>query len=155
MDGITLKEFIEEKRILKTKVKLMHIKLLDEEIKKLHQEGLTLSKLSLEDLILTPEFQLICTLKDKIIPSEHNDIKLRTYFIYLSYLYNIDLLTLYEQDLTKLGLILSNLKLDREIKKNLYCLMSGSEGLYYSDCLEELNNSNYREDKLILQRSVK
>ncbi len=155
MDGITLKEFIEEKRILKTKVKLMHIKLLDEEIKKLHQEGLTLSKLSLEDLILTPEFQLICTLKDKIIPSEHNDIKLRTYFIYLSYLYNIDLLTLYEQDLTKLGLILSKLKLDREIKKNLYCLMSGSEGLYFSDCLEELNNSNYREDKLILQRSVK
>ena len=67
MDEITLKEFIEEKRILKTKVKLMHIKLLDEEIKKLHQEGLTLSKLSLEDLILTPEFQLICTLKDKII----------------------------------------------------------------------------------------
>lgn len=155
MDGITLKEFIEEKRILKTKVKLMHIKLLDEEIKKLHQEGLTLSKLSLEDLILTPEFQLICTLKDKIIPSEPNDIKLRTYFIYLSYLYNIDLLTLYEQDLTKLGLILSKLKLDREIKKNLYCLMSGSEGLYFSDCLEELNNSNYREDKLILQRSVK
>lgn len=155
MDEITLKEFIEEKRILKTKVKLMHIKLLDEEIKKLHQEGLTLSKLSLEDLILTPEFQLICTLKDKIIPSEHNDIKLRTYFIYLSYLYNIDLLTLYEQDLTKLGLILSKLKLDREIKKNLYCLMSGSEGLYFSDCLEELNNSNYREDKLILQRSVK
>lgn len=155
MDEITLKEFIEEKRILKTKVKLMHIKLLDEEIKKLHQEGLTLSKLSLEDLILTPEYQLICTLKDKIIPSEHNDIKLRTYFIYLSYLYNIDLLTLYEQDLTKLGLILSKLKLDREIKKNLYCLMSGSEGLYFSDCLEELNNSNYREDKLILQRSVK
>ena len=38
MDEITLKEFIEEKRILKTKVKLMHIKLLDEEIKKLHQE---------------------------------------------------------------------------------------------------------------------
>ena len=59
IEGITLKKFIEEKRLLKTKVKLLHILLLDEDIKDLSRECLTLTNLNLEDLLLTEEMHLI------------------------------------------------------------------------------------------------
>ena len=152
--GVTLKEFIKERRLLKTKFKLMQIELLDKDIKNLNQEGLTLNNLNLENIWLTNSMQIVCTAE--IIPIEENHLKLTSYLIYLSYLYEIDLLSL---DQNELGIVLSKLKMPKEIKRNLYTLMSNGEGAYFSDCIETMNSSLYREntkeDKLILQRSVK
>ena len=59
--GVTLKEFIKERRLLKTKFKLMQIELLDKDIKNLNQEGLTLNNLNLENIWLTNSMQIVCT----------------------------------------------------------------------------------------------
>lgn len=154
VSGVTLKKFIEERRLLKTKFKLMQIGLLDKDIKNLNQEGLTLDHLNLENIWLTEGLQMVCTAE--VILNEDNHLKLTSYLIYLSYLYEIDLLSL---DQNELGIVLSNMKIPGEIKKNLYALMSNGEGTYFSDCIEAMNNPLYREnnkkDKLILQRSVK
>ena len=152
--GVTLKEFIKERRLLKTKFKLMQIELLDKDIKNLNQEGLTLNNLNLENIWLTNSMQIVCIAE--IIPIEENHLKLTSYLIYLSYLYEIDLLSL---DQNELGIVLSKLKIPQEIKRNLYALISNKEGAYFSDWIEAMNNPLYREstkeDKLILQRSVK
>ena len=58
--GVTLKEFIKERRLLKTKFKLMQIELLDKDIKNLNQEGLTLNNLNLENIWLTNSMQIVC-----------------------------------------------------------------------------------------------
>ena len=152
--GVTLKEFIEERRKAKTKLKLMQIELLDKDIKNLNQEGLTLNNLNLENIWLTESLQIVCTAE--IIPIKENHLKLTSYLIYLSYLYEIDLLSL---DQNELGIVLSKLKIPQEIKRDLYALISNKEGAYFSDWIEAMNNPLYREstkeDKLILQRSVK
>ena len=159
IEGITLKKFIEEKRLLKTKVKLLHILLLDEDIKDLSRECLTLTNLNLEDLLLTEEMHLIVPVKDKIILGEIDELKLRSYLIYLSYLYNIDFLSIYEQDKELLWDLISRLQISDNIKNNFYQLLTTRNGEFFSSYLEELNNPEYRsslrEDKLILQRSVK
>ena len=116
LEGINLKRFIAEKRLLKTKVKLLHILLLDEDIKDLNRERLTLSELNLEDLFLTKEMHLIVPVKDKIISGEIDKIKIRSYFIYLSYLYNIDFLSIYEQDKELLWDLISRLQISDNIK---------------------------------------
>lgn len=159
IEGITLKKFIEEKRLLKTKVKLLHILLLDEDIKDLSRECLTLTNLNLEDLLLTEEMHLIVPVKDKIILGEIDELKLRSYLIYLSYLYNIDFLSIYEQDKELLWDLISRLQISDNIKNNFYQLLTTKNGEFFSSYLEELNNPEYRsklrEDQLILQRSVK
>ena len=73
--------------------------------------------------------------------------------------YEIDLLTIYEEDPEFLWKILSKLQISGSIKANLYNLMKNNEGECFEKHLEELNSSLYRdslrEDKLLLQRSVK
>lgn len=159
LEGINLKRFIAEKRLLKTKIKLLHILLLDEDIKDLSRERLTLSELNLEDLFLTKEMHLIVPVKDKIISGEIDKIKIRSYFIYLSYLYNIDFLRIYKQDKALLWELISKIQISDNIKNNFYQLLATKKGEFFSDYLEELNNPEYRsklrEDQLILQRSVK
>ena len=159
IEGITLKQFIEEKRLLKTKIKLLHILLLEQDIKELEREYLTLESLQLDDLYLTEGILLIVPVADKIIPFERNNLRLSTYLVYLSYLYEIDLLTIYEEDPEFLWKILSKLQISGSIKANLYNLMKNNEGECFEKHLEELNSSLYRdslrEDKLLLQRSVK
>ena len=159
IEGITLKQFIEEKRLLKTKIKLLHILLLEQDIKELEREYLTLETLQLDDLYLTEGMHLIVPVADKIIPFERNNLRLSTYLVYLSYLYEIDLLTIYEEDPEFLWKILSKLQISGSIKANLYNLMKNNEGECFEKHLEELNSSLYRdslrEDKLLLQRSVK
>ena len=159
LEGITLKQFIEEKRLLKTKVKLLHILLLEQDIKELENKSLTLKSLGLNDLYLTRNAHLIVPVEDLIIPYEKNNLRLSTYLVYLSYLYEIDLLTIYEEDPEFLCKILSKLQISGSIKANLYNLMKNNEGECFEKHLEELNSSLYRdslrEDKLLLQRSVK
>ena len=158
IEGVNLKRFIEEKSLLKTKIKLMHILLLDEDIISLNQKQFTLATLNLEDLIFTEEMHLIVPIKDKIIPFQENDLKLRSYLIYLSYLYHFDFLSIYENDKELLWKLISSLQISENIKTNIYKLLTINKGEYFSTYLEELNSSEYRsfleEDKLILQRSV-
>ena len=159
LEEINLKRFIAEQRLLKTKIKLLHILLLDEDIKDLSRERLTLSELNLEDLFLTKEMHLIVPVKDKIISGEIDKLKIRSYLIYLSYLYNIDFLGVYDQDKTLLWGLISKLQISDNIKNNFYQLLATKKGEFFSNYLEELNNPEYRsklrEDQLILQRSVK
>ena len=157
-EGITLKRFIEEKRLLKTKVKLLHILLLDQDLKTLEEQHLTIKDFNLEDIYLLEEMHLIVPVASKIMPIEENNLKLRSYLIYLSYLYSIDFLSIYEQDKTFFFSLLSKLQITDHIKRNFNTLISENKGAYFSLYLEELNNPEYRnalrEDKLILQRSV-
>lgn len=159
LEEINLKRFIAEQRLLKTKIKLLHILLLDEDIKDLSRERLTLSELNLEDLFLTKEMHLIVPVKDKIISGEIDKIKIRSYLIYLSYLYNIDFLRIYKQDKALLWELISKIQISDNIKNNFYNLLTTKKGEFFSNYLEELNNPEYRsklrEDQLILQRSVK
>ena len=159
LEEINLKRFIAEQRLLKTKIKLLHILLLDEDIKDLSRERLTLSELNLEDLFLTKEMHLIVPVKDKIISGEIDKIKIRSYLIYLSYLYNIDFLRIYKQDKALLWELISKIQISDNIKNNFYNLLTTKKGAFFSNYLEELNNPEYRsklrEDQLILQRSVK
>ena len=128
-------------------------------LKDLNCERLTLSELNLEDLFLTKEMHLIAPVKDKIISGEIDKLKIRSYLIYLSYLYNIDFLRIYKQDKALLWELISKIQISDNIKNNFYQLLATKKGEFFSNYLEELNNPEYRsklrEDQLILQRSVK
>ncbi len=154
-----LKQVIEEKTLLKTKVKLLHILYFDQDLITLENEGLTILDLNLEDLYLTEGMHLIVPVADKIIPIKENDLKLRSYLIYLSYLYNFDFLSLYFTDKALLWDLACKLQISTSIKENLYHLLKGEKRPYFSTYLEELNNAEYRdslkEDTFLLQRSVK
>ena len=158
-EGMTLKRVIEEKKLIKTKLKLFHILQLEEDIISLNNEGLTLSKLDLEDVYLLEGMHLIVPAADKIIPLKEDNLKLQTYLIYLSYLYNIDLFAIYKIDSEYLWEILSHLQISENIKRNIYSLLFMNRGEYFSTYIEDLNRSEYREelkkDIQILQRSVK
>ena len=143
-DAISLSRFIEEKRLLKTKVKLLHILLLDEDIKGLEKENLTLPDLTLEDIYLTTKMHIIAPIESKIIPITPNDLKRKTYLIYLSYLYNINLLDIYQNNPSLLWQILSRIDTSPNIKHNLYTLLTQNKGEYFSTYLEELNSPEYR-----------
>ena len=139
VEGVTLKQFIEEKRMLKTSIKVHHLLLLQQDINKLEQYGYTLREINLEDIIISPNYQFIVPLKDKIIPKEDDKISFRIKLIALSYLYNINLLTLYEED---------------QIKEIDHLLEIGDLKSY----LLSLNNPKGRErqfeQRLVLKRSV-
>lgn len=156
IEGISLKTCIEKEMLLKTKIKLLHILLLDQDLETLKKEKLTLSSLNLEDLFLIEGMHLIAPVAEKIIPFEENNLKLSTYLIYLSYLYNINLITIYDKDPYLLWYLLSNTQISENIKRNFYTLMIDQEGKYFSSFLNELNNHEFREnvkkDRTILQR---
>lgn len=158
VEGITLKKFIEERRLLKTQIKLLHILLLDDDIITLENKGLIIPKMTLDDLYLTKKTHFIAPIKDKIVPLKENNLKLQTYLIYLSYLYNFNFLKIYEESPFTLYSIISDLQISDNIKNSLFYLINNSDGAYFSAYLEELNNPEYRtklrEDKLILQRCV-
>ena len=151
--SVTIKKVIEEKRLLKTKVKLLQIKLLDQDLEYLQSKSLSLETFDLEHLYLTPMNHLICN--SKIIKTPRN-LKLNSYLIYLSYLYNFDFLKLYEEDEKKLWQIIEGLNISQNIKDSLYSLLINQESFYFSKFAEELNNPEFREkqrlDKMILHR---
>lgn len=159
VEGIDLTRFIKERRLLKTKIKLIHIYLLDQDLITLAKNNLTINNLKLEDLYLTSDQCLIAPIKDKIIPFKPTDLKLISYLIYLSYLYNIDFITIFDQDPYNLWTIISKLHLSPNIKKNLFYLITANKGAYFSTFMEELNNPEYRnnlkEDALTLTRECK
>lgn len=152
-DSVSLKKVIEEKRLLKTKVKLLQIKLLDQDLESLETRHLSLAPFDLEHLFLTPKHHLIC---ESLIIEKTSDLKLKSYLIYLSYLYSFDFLRLYEEDENELWQVIEGLNISQNIKDSLYSLLMNQESPYFSEFAEELNNPEFREmqrlDKLILHR---
>lgn len=142
----SLKEVIEEQTILKTQLKLMHIFYLDQYLIRLNETGYSLSDISLEDIYLTQEHQLYYSHKDKIIKGElSNEIKLKSYLLYLSYLYNIDFLQIYKINSNYLFEIILSLNISENIKQNIYLLLNNIPSPYFSEDIEDLNNHEYRE----------
>ena len=137
------KEIIEKRTILKTKLKLLQIVSFDQDLKKLLDHELTIYNLGLEDFKLNEQYELIVPVEHKII-KWHNDLKLRSYFIYLSYLYQFDFLSLYENPSSSLYKLLYHLNLPNDLRENLLLLLEGREGKYFSSYLEELNSPEFR-----------
>lgn len=137
------KEVIEKRRLLKTKLKLLQIRAFDHDIKKLLDEGLTIYSLGLEDCKLTSTYLLDVPVFHKIIRAE-NDLKVRSYFIYLSYLYNFDFMNLYERKSSNFYKLVTNLGLPPDMRKNLMNLLCGDEGNFFSSYLDELASPEFR-----------
>ncbi len=157
-DGVCLKKFVEERRLLKTKVKLLHILMLDDDLRLLNKLGMGLSFIDLGDLFLVDNNLLVAPIKDRIIAYKDNDVKLKVWLIYLSYLYNFDFLNVYQNDVNLLCSLILKLQISDNIKDNLFKLLTINKGEYFSSYINELGSDSYREglrlDSLMLQRCV-
>jgi len=143
----SLKEIIKERKLLKTKLKLIQIYYIDKDLQTLDKYNLTLKDITLDDIYLTEPCLLYVPLKDKIIYKESNNhIKLKSYLIYLSYLYNFNFLDIYYKNPLQLYPIILNLNISKKIKLNLYNLLNNTKGEYFSECIEDLNNIEFREN---------
>lgn len=138
------KQMIEKKTLLKTKLKLLQIAYFDYDLQTLHQNNLTLSSLNLSDFKLTETYNLFVPIQDKIINGD-NDIKLRSYLIYLSYIYNIDLISLYEASIHDFYDIIFRLNLPEDLRRSLMSLLSKHDSAYFSTYLPKINTGEYRE----------
>lgn len=145
----SLEEIIKERRLLKTKIKLLHIISFDKDLKSLNSGGLDIRDLRIADLRLTPTYGLYAPIYSKISDlTDTSDSKLRSYLIYLSYLYNIDLLTLYQENFPLFYEIIISIELPVDIKMNIFALRKYNDGFYFSDISSELNRAEYREQQL-------
>lgn len=153
----TFYNMIEENTLLKTKLKLLHIYYFDKDLRTLHDNKLDLFTIGLADFHLTPEYQLIVPVENRIEPLENtNKNKLKSYLIYLSYLYNFNFFPIYYDNPKYFYRLLFELHISEDIKQNLFKLLNNHEALYFSDNIEDLNNAEYRtdlrEDTLRLRR---
>lgn len=147
------KEIIEQRRLIKTRLKLLQIAMFDQDIKKLLERGLTIYRLGLEDCKLTHAYYLDVPVFHKIIQAE-NDLKVRSYFIYLSYLYNFDFISLYEKRSSNFYKLITNLALPYDMKKNLMNLLGGDEGNFFSSYLDELNSPESRNRVYTMSKTL-
>ena len=152
----SLEEIIKERRLLKTKIKLLHIISFDKDLKSLNSEGLDIRDLRIADLRLTPTYGLYAPIYNKISDlTDTSDSKLRSYLIYLSYLYNIDLLTLYQENFPLFYEIIISIELPVDIKMNIFSLRKYNDGFYFSDVSSELNSAEYREQQLVDGKKIR
>lgn len=144
---ITFDKMIEERKVLKPQIKLMHILSFDKELQLLHQNGFDLESMNLNDFHLTEKYLLIVPLAERIIPlKENSKTKLKSYLIYLSYLYNTNFLEIYYKNPNYLYNLLFGLNLNEEIKQNLFHLLNYKDAPFFSETMEVLNNASYREE---------
>lgn len=141
----SLDKIIAERRLLKTKVKLLHIALFDNDLRTLNEKGLFVKDLSLADFRLTDTRELVVPIYDKIITDIESKNILESYLIYLSYLYNIDLLTIFKNDYHLFYEIIISIDLPPQIKMNIFELIKYNTGAYFSDNIELLNSAEIRE----------
>ena len=152
----SLEEIIKERRLLKTKIKLLHIISFDKDLKSLNSGGLDIRDLRIADLRLTPTYGLYAPIYSKISDlTDTSDSKLRSYLIYLSYLYNIDLLTLYQENFPLFYEIIISIELPVDIKMNIFALRKYNDGFYFSDISSELNSAEYREQQLVDDKKIR
>ena len=152
----SLEEIIKERRLLKTKIKLLHIISFDKDLKSLNSGGLDIRDLRIADLRLTPTYGLYAPIYSKISDlTDTSDSKLRSYLIYLSYLYNIDLLTLYQENFPLFYEIIISIELPVDIKMNIFALRKYNDGFYFSDASSELNSAEYREQQLVDDKKIR
>jgi len=155
-----LKEIIEEKKLIKIKLKLIQIYYLDQDLIELDKYNLGINNFNLDNIYLTENLGLYVPLKKGIVYKDENDkTKLNSYLIYLSYLYNFNFFDLF---LNKPGVfyqLICELNISERIKDNLLRLTATLPAEYFSKNIEELNNSifreNLKEDELKLQRFKK
>jgi len=145
-NSIGLDSIITEKRLLKTKIKLLQIALFDNDLKNLNSNGFDLASIELKDFRFLDGSNLVVPVYDKIIPAEDQNNILESYLIYLSYLYNIDLVTLYKTNYHLFYEIILSIELPPEIKMNLFELIKYNKGEYFSANIEGLNSAEYREN---------
>ena len=152
----SLEEIIKERRLLKTKIKLLHIISFDKDLKSLNSGGLDIRDLRIADLRLTPTYGLYAPIYSKISDlTDTSDSKLRSYLIYLSYLYNIDLLTLYQENFPLFYEIIISIELPVDIKMYIFSLRKYNDGFYFSDISSELNSAEYREQQLKDEQNIR
>jgi len=141
----TWKNMIERKSLLKTKLKLLQIEQFDRDLKTLHENHLNLPSFNLEDFHLNSSHNLFVPLKDKIIPSQEKESTiLRSYLIYLSYLYNYNFVENMKNP-NDLYRTIFSLGINEEIKQSLFRLLNKEEDAYFSDYIDDLSNSEFRE----------
>ena len=153
----SLKEIIAERKLLKTELKLQHIVYLDRDLKILNDNNLSLKNIDLESIYLTENYELYAPISDRIITKKSNDkIKLTSYLIYLSYIYNYDFLEVYNKDIYTFYKIIICLNINEKVKQSIFNLIDDLPAKYFSEHLMHLNNAIYKEDlyndKLILKR---
>lgn len=141
----SLDRIIETQKLLKIKIKLIHISLFDHDLKSLNKANYDLKSLYLYDFRLTKESNLVVPIYSRIIPSPESKNILESYLIYLSYLYNLNLVEIYSKNYHLFHNIIINLDLPVEIKINLFELIKYHKGKYFSDHLKRLNTDEYRE----------
>jgi hypothetical protein len=151
--------FIEERKKLKPQIKLLHIYHFDKDLKTLEQNNLSLYNIGLGDFRLTEGYQLIVPVRSRI--GEFNnirDIKLKTYIIYLSYLYGINFFPIYFLYPNYFYELILNLKINDEIKQDLFNLLNEKNAKYFSEYIESFNHAeardNLTQDSLKLRRTL-
>lgn len=158
--GVSLDKIIAEKRIIKTRLKLLHIAAFERDLFKLHAKKLSLSSIEIPDFHLTKSHELVVPVESKII--EYNDeekITLESYLIYLSYLYNVDFMLLYQKNPTIFYKTIMSLSIDENIKQSLFALLRGKASISFYNHLDAISTSEFREalelDKRKLARELK
>lgn len=159
-NAIGFSEIIAERKLIKTQIKLLHIAAFDRDLKKIRSARQGISEIKLTDFYLSSEQNLVVPIQERITKRKNNYRDLASsYLVYLSYLYNIDLFNLYENDPIVFYEIILSLNLSNDIKRSLFILLQNREDTYFTAYLDGLNTPEYREqledDKKRLSRELK
>ena len=154
---ITMKRIIEEKRLLKTKIKLLQIECFEKDIMSLQEKGLYLTGLGLDRFHFTNTYNMYVPITIDDLTTENNiDTEIKYYLIYLSYLYNVDFLKLYFENPYYLYDLLLTLHIDKKIKENLFFVLNKIPADRFSKYIDNLNNEEFRnalyEDQVRLKK---
>ena len=143
---VSLEELIKEKKLLKLKLKLMHIFYLEHDLVVLDRSNLTLSDIALKDIYLENKYLVVAPIKNRVIAKQNDyNIKLKCYLIYLSYIYNVNLFSYYENNRSLFNELMSLIKLNKHIKENLEALINNNKANFFYEYLEELNKNESLE----------
>jgi len=93
-------------------------------LKKIRSARQGISEIILTDFYLSSEQNLVVPIQERIAKRKNNYRDLASsYLVYLSYLYNIDLFNLYENDPIVFYEIILSLNLSNDIKRSLFILL--------------------------------
>ena len=152
---MNLEQIIDRNILIKPKVKLLQIELIDNELQQIHQKGLTFSDFNLQSINFSLEKHLLLPLDVNIKRRTLADSSiLDSYLIYLSYIYNYNFWALYRTNFKLFYKTILKLNIPKEIKDNLYTLLKTFEVPYFSQYLETFNNAEFREELRLIRRKL-